>query len=130
MNASFSQRIKTGVFAASLAVFSMAAVVPVAHANEIKSAMKSMKAAYRGAMSSTTIEEFAQYAQKLQSAADAARGQNFSDNPAVYREGMQRLQHNMAEMNQAIRNSDLASAKAALGRMDEAKKHYHDALGE
>ncbi|TDR31397.1 cytochrome b562 [Hydromonas duriensis] len=130
MTAWFLQYIKNGFFIASLAVFSTIAVVPAAQADEIELAMKSMKSAYRGAMSSTTIEEFAQYAQKLQSSADAARKHYYDDSPVIYREGMERLQKNIADVNQAVRSSDLVSAKAALERMDEARRHYHYVLDE
>lgn len=128
----FFRRVKQRVMAASMAVLGLMAIVPATtQANdEIESAMKSMKSAYRAAMSSSTIDEFAQYAEKLQRGADAARSQTYSDNPAVYREGMQKLQQQIQDMNQAIRNGDLSAAKATLTRMDATKKYYHDALDE
>lgn len=126
----FARHIKHSVLAAaSLAVFGLMAVSPAAQANEIKSAMKSMKAAYRGAMDSSSIGEFAQYAAKLQSGADTARTQTYSDNPSTYRDGMQALQQAIGEMNQAINSGDLSAAKDALTRIRATEKRYHNALG-
>ena len=125
-----TRRIKHFILsAAGFAVFGLMAVSPALQANEIKSAMKSMKAAYRGAMDSSSIDEFARYAAKLQSGADAARSQTYSDDPSTYREGMQELQQNIGEMNQAIRSGDLSAAKDALLRIRATEKRYHKAVG-
>ena len=126
----FTRRIKHGILtAAGLAAFGLMAVSPAVQANELKSAMKTMKAAYRGALDSSSIDEFAQYAAKLQAGADTARGQTYSDDPSTYREGMQELQQNIGVMNQAIRNGDLSAAKDALTRIRATEKRYHNALG-
>lgn len=129
MNA-FSRRIKYSILtAAGVAAFGLMAVSPAVQANEIKSAMKSMKAAYRGAMDSSSIEEFAQYAAKLQSGVSMARNQTYSDNPSTYSEGMQVLQQNINDMNQAVSRGDLSAAKDALLRIRATEKRYHNAVG-
>lgn len=125
------RRIKNTVMsAAAFAAFGLMVASPAAHANEIKSAMKEMKGAAKAAMSSSTIEEFAQYASRLQSGASHASAQTFSDDPATYREGMSALQQGINEMNSAIRSGDLDGAKEALRSIRSIEKRYHNAVGE
>lgn len=123
-------RIKQSVLsAAAIAAFGLMLASPVAQAGELKSAMKEMNGAAKAAMSSTSIEEFAQYASRLESGADRARGQTYSDDPSTYRDGMNALQQGINEMNSAIRSGDLDAAKAALRNIRAIEKRYHNAVG-
>lgn len=125
-----SRRLKQSVVsAATFAAFGLMLVAPAVQAGELTSAMKSMSSAAKAAMSSTSIEEFAQYASRLESGAERARGQTFSDDPSTYREGMNALQQGINEMNSAIRSGDLDAAKAALRNIRSIEKRYHNAVG-
>lgn len=126
LNPNFRSRLMVGVCAAFLGL--MAVNVP-AQASELKQTMREMKSAMKGAMKSSTIDEFAKYAAQLQTSSNHAGSLNFSDNPGVYRQGMDELRQEIVRMNEAIKANDLATAKEALRKIDSTRKHYHKELG-
>ena len=100
----------------------------MAHAGEIKVAMKDMKRALRGAMASTTMPELSRYVAQLEKDAEQASRQPYRDDQATYDEGMQKLKQQLAAVDAAIRANDLSEAKQDLHKIDATRKHYHDLL--
>lgn len=99
-----------------------------AQAGEVKNVMKDMKVAMKGALNSSTMPEFTQYANRLQADAAKASKLKYNSDPETYHKGMQELQQELNVMNQAVRANDLKAAKAALQKVNASKKHYHDLL--
>ena len=104
------------------------AAAPVAHASQIKTLMRDMKASMRGAMASSTMPQFSQYLTRLENDVAQASRQPYRDDPATYREGMQTLQREFVPVDEAVRANDLAGAKQALKKINATRKHYHDLL--
>ena len=100
----------------------------MAHAGEIKVAMKEMKHALRGAIASTTMPELARYVAQLEKNAEQASRQSYRSDQATYDEGMQKLKQELAVVDQAIRANDINEAKQDLRKIDATRKHYHDLL--
>lgn len=107
---------------------SLIATAPMACAGEVKALMKDMKRAMQGAMASTTMPELSGYVARLESDAQRASRQPYRSDQATYDEGMQALRQQLAEVDRAIQANDLNTAKRALRRINDTKKHYHDLL--
>lgn len=127
MNTSRQFNRKAGFVTIALMVSAFAFCSPV-QAGEVKNVMKDMKVAMKGAMNSTTIPEFSQYANRLQVDATKASKLQYKSDAETYRKGMQELQQELNVVNQAVRANDLKAAKTALQKINTSKKHYHDLL--
>lgn len=115
-------RIRLSVFALLFLAAS------AARAGEIKTLMRDMKSAMRGAMGSSTMAQFSGYVARLEGDVTLASRQPYRSDPATYREGMQALQREFGPVDEAIRANDLAGAKKQLAKIDRTKRHYHDLL--
>ncbi|TAM45201.1 MAG: cytochrome B562 [Burkholderiaceae bacterium] len=91
--------------------------------------MKDMKRAMQGAMASTTMQALSNYVVRLERDVKQASYQPYRDDQPTYSEGMQTLQRELAQVDQAIRANDMATAKRTLRRINGTRKHYHDLLG-
>lgn len=127
MNTSRQFNRKAGFLTIALMVSAFAFCSPV-QAGEVKNVMKDMKVAMKGAMNSTSIAEFSQYVNRLQSDATKAGKLQYNSDPETYHKGMQELQQELNVVNQAVHANDLNAAKAALQKINVSKKHYHDLL--
>jgi soluble cytochrome b562 len=99
---------------------SLLTVPPFAQAGEIKVLMKDMKLAMQGAMASTTMRALSSYVTRLERDVEQASHQPYRDDQPTYDEGMQTLRRELAEVDQAIRANDMATAVVAdsdLSRM-------------
>lgn len=106
----------------------LCAAAPIAHASQIKTLMRDMKASMRGAMASSTMPQFSQYLTRLENDVAQASRQPYRDDPSTYREGMQTLQRQFTPVDEAVRANDLPAAKNALRKINATRKHYHDLL--
>lgn len=104
------------------------AAVPLAHAGEIKTLMRDMNQAMKGAMASTTMPQLSSYVNRLESDARQASRQRYSDDQATYDEGMKALGQELAEVDRAIEANDMAAAKRGLRRIISTRNHYHNLL--
>ena len=107
---------------------SLLAASPFAHAGEIKTLMKDMKLAMRGAMASTTMPQLSDYVARLERNVNLASHQSYRDDQPTYDEGMQTLRQELAEVDQAIQANDMTTAKSDLRKIDATRKHYHALL--
>jgi len=104
------------------------AAAPLAHAGEIKTLMRDMNQAMKGAMASTTMPQLSSYVNRLESDARQASRQRYSDDQATYDEGMKALGQELAEVDRAIEANDIAAAKRGLRRIISTRNHYHNLL--
>lgn len=104
------------------------AAAPLAHAGEIKTLMRDMNQAMKGAMASTTMPQLSSYVNRLESDARQASRQRYSDDQATYDEGMKALGQELAEVDRAIEANDMAAAKRGLRRIISTRNHYHNLL--
>jgi soluble cytochrome b562 len=87
-----------------------------------------MKVAMKGAMKSSTMAEFSQYANRLQADATKASKLQYKSDPETYHKGMLELQQELSVVHKAVLANDLKAAIAALQKVNASKKHYHDLL--
>lgn len=106
---------------------------PVLHAATVDLAeqMKQMKIAYRAALRSDTIGDFTNHYQRLkhltlQSAQHSYQGSRSEQ--VIYQQGFEQLQKDYAVIEQAIARKDLIAAKAALEKVRQTEKNYHQKL--
>lgn len=113
------------VLSIALLSFSLASA---AQAGEVKKLMKDMKVAMQQAMASKSMPEFSQNFSRLQNDAKLASEQTWRADPALYKEGMQKLQFQFAAVDAQIKANNLAAAKSALNDANPIKKKYHNYL--
>ena len=113
------------VLSIALLSFSLASA---AQAGEVKKLMKDMKVATQQAMASKSMPEFSQNFSRLQNDAKLAGEQAWRADPALYKEGMQKLQFQLAAVDTQIKANNLAGAKSALSDVNPIKKKYHNYL--
>jgi soluble cytochrome b562 len=101
---------------------------PLAHAGEIRTLMRDMNQAMKGAMASTTMPQLSSYVSRLERDARQASRQRYSDDQATYDEGMKALGQELAEVDRAIKADDMAAAKRGLHRIISTRNHYHNLL--
>jgi soluble cytochrome b562 len=93
--------------------------------------MKTMKLAYRAAMSSDNINTFKLAYFKLKALSLQAAQQPYdgnADEQALYKQGMKQLQADYLAIDLAISRNDLPTAKAALEHVHQTEKTYHQKL--
>lgn len=93
--------------------------------------MKQMKTAYRAALRSDTISEFASHYQQLKRLTLQSAQQHYQGSQreqAIYQQGFEQLQQDYAMIEQAIARKDLAAAKAGLEKVRQTEKQYHQKL--
>jgi len=106
---------------------------PVLHAATVDLAeqMKQMKVAYRNAMRSESLPAFVQHYQHLKTITRQSAQQHYPasrDAQMIYQQGFEQLQKDYAMIEQAIARQDLAAAKAALEKVRQTEKTYHQKL--
>jgi soluble cytochrome b562 len=99
-----------------------------AQAGEVKRVMKDMKAAFNGAMGSSSMGEFSQYMARFQNDVTHASKLQYKSDPSTYQQGMQELQKEIDAVNVEVHANNLPGAKGALRKMIPTRKHYHDLL--
>ena len=104
------------------------ALMSMAQAGEVKKVMKDMKIAMQQAMASKSMPEFSQNFARLQNDAKQANAQAWRADPALYKEGMQKLQFQLAAVDTQIKANNLSGAKLALSEVNPIKKKYHNYL--
>jgi len=112
----------------TIACFCLLAAAPLTHAGEIRTLMRDMNQAMKGAMASTTMPQLSSYVSRLESDARQASQQRYSDDQATYNEGMKALGQELAEVDRAIEANDMAAAKRGLRRIISTRNHYHNLL--
>lgn len=103
-------------------------LMSMAQAGEVKRVMKDMKIAMQQAMASKSMPEFSQNFSRLQNDAKQAGDQAWKADPALYKEGMQKLQFQLAAVDNQIKANNLSGAKLALSQVNPIKKKYHNYL--
>lgn len=103
-------------------------LMSMAQAGEVKKVMKDMKIAMQQAMASKSMPEFSQNFSRLQSDAKQAGDKSWKADPALYKEGMQKLQFQLAAVDAQIKANNLSGAKLALSEVNPIKKKYHNYL--
>jgi soluble cytochrome b562 len=104
------------------------AAAPSAQASEIKTLMRDMRYAMRGALASKTMPDLSRYVIRLENDAHRASRQSYRSDQSTYNEGMLALQHELTEVDQAVQANDMKAAKRALRKIDATKRHYHHLL--
>ena len=122
--------LSTVLLIGSPLLLSTASVLHAATA-DLAEQMKHMKTAYRAALRSDTLGEFASHYQQLkrltlQSGQQHYRGSQREQ--ATYQQGFEQLQQDYALIEQAITRKDLAAAKAVLEKVRQTEKQYHQKL--
>lgn len=103
-------------------------LMSMAQAGEVKKVMKDMKIAMQQAMDSKSMPEFSQKFLRLQNDAKLANAQAWKADPALYKEGMQKLQFQLDAVDAQIKANNLSAAKLALSNVNPIKKKYHNYL--
>lgn len=103
-------------------------LMSMAQAGEVKKVMKDMKIAMQQAMDSKSMPEFSQKFSRLQNDAKLANAQAWKADPALYKEGMQKLQFQLDAVDAQIKANNLSAAKLALSNVNPIKKKYHNYL--
>lgn len=112
----------------SLQALLLCVPLTMAHASEIKVAMKDMKSAMRGALASTSMPELSHYVAQFERRAEQASRMPYRGDQATYDAGMQKLKQQLGAVDDAIRANDMNRAKRDLRMIDATRKHYHDLL--
>lgn len=112
----------------AIACVCLLAAAPLARAGEIKTLMRDMNQAMKGAMASTTMPQLSGYVSRLESDARQASRQRYADDQATYDEGMKALGQELADVDRAIKANDMAAAKRGLRRIISTRNHYHNLL--
>ncbi|WP_293766109.1 cytochrome b562 [uncultured Aquitalea sp.] len=113
------------LLAAGLLAF---AAVSTVQAGEVKNLMKDMKQAMQAAMASNNMQDFSKQFARLQDDSRRASQQNWKADPALYKEGMQKLQIQLDAVAVQVQANNLPAAKAALAQTNPIKKRYHNYL--
>ncbi len=113
------------LLAAGLLAF---AAVSTVQAGEVKNLMKDMKQAMQAAMASNNMQDFSKQFARLQDDSRRASQQNWKADPALYKEGMQKLQTQLDAVAVQVQANNLPAAKAALAQTNPIKKRYHNYL--
>lgn len=108
---------------------SFLAAAPLARAGEIKTLMRDMKHAMRGALASQTMPDLSRHVARLESDAHRASRQLYRSDQSTYDKGMRALRHELTEVDQAIQANNMKAAKRALRKINVTKRHYHHLLG-
>lgn len=93
--------------------------------------MQQMKTAYRAALRSSNIADFNVHYQHLKQLTLQSSRQAYSTSRAeqqLYQQGFVQLQQDYQAIEQAIARQDLTAAKAALEKVRQTEKQYHQKL--
>ncbi|MBT0569883.1 hypothetical protein KIK84_06060 [Curvibacter sp. CHRR-16] len=112
---------------AAFALLAAAASTAV-YASEVKDSMKEMARAYKAAMASQTMPEFADSFKKVQDSAKRIAGMQWKENQPLFNEGQQKLQKQLDAVAVQVSANNLAGAKDELAKTDPIKKEYHKKL--
>ncbi len=112
----------------AIACICLLAAAPLAHAAGIKTLMRDMNQAMKGAMASTTMPQLSSYVSRLESDAMQASQQPYSYDQGTYNQGMKTLRQDLSKVDQAIKAGDMAAAKHELQQVIRTRNHYHHLL--